>query len=102
LRKNNEVADIEVVLYQVAAVINDRSSLSAGDQPAIPQLLKQAKTKLSELNKIIERLAATCDRKTFLLRASAWRKEQAKLQALQEDIKTVKSSPNIMLGASNS
>ena len=99
---NNEVADIEVVLYQVAAAVNDRSSLPASDQTAIPQLLKQAKTKLSELNDIIERLAATCDRKKVILRASAWRKEQPKLQALQEDIKTVKCSLNIMLGASNS
>ena len=99
---NNEVADIEVVLYQVAAVVNDRSSLPASDQTAIPQLLEQAKTKLSELNEIIERLAATCDRKKAILRASAWRKEQPKLQALQEDIKTVKCNLNIMLGASNS
>ena len=50
---NNEVADIEVVLYQVAAVVNDRSSLPASDQIAIPRLLKQAKTKLSELNEIM-------------------------------------------------
>jgi hypothetical protein len=99
---NNEVADIEVVLYQVAAVVKDRSSLPASDQTAIPQLLKQAKTKLSELNEIIGRLAATCDRKKVILRASAWRKEQPKLQALQEDIKTVKCNLNIMLGASNS
>jgi len=64
--------------------------------------LKQAKTKLSELNEIIGRLAATCDRKKVILRASAWRKEQPKLQALQEDIKTVKCNLIIMLGASNS
>ena len=99
---NNEVADIEVVLYQVAAALNDRSSLPARDQTAIPHLLKQAKAKLSELNEIIGRLAAACDRKKVFLRASTWRKEQPKLQALQEDIKAVKCSLNIMLGASNS
>ncbi len=99
---NNEVADIEVVLYQVAAVIENRSSLTDSDQTAIPQLLKQARTKLSDLTDIIQRLTATCDRKKLILRASAWRKEQPKLQALQEDIKTVKCSLNIMLGASNS
>lgn len=98
---NNEVSDIEVVLYQVAAVLKDRSSLAPSDQTAIPQLLKQAETNLFELKEIIERLATNCDRK-IILRARTWRKEQPKLQALQRDIKAVKCSLNIMLGASNS
>ena len=72
---NNEVADIEVVLYEVAAVIEDRSSLTDSDQNAIPQFLKQARTKLSELDEIIQRLNASCDRKKLILRASAWPKQ---------------------------
>lgn len=99
---NNEVADIEVVLYQVAAVINERSCLPQKDQTTIPQLLRQASTRLNELKEIIQRLASTCARKRVITRASAWRKEQPRLNALQDDIKTIKSSLNVMLGASNS
>jgi chromosome segregation ATPase len=99
---NNEVSDIEVVLYQVAAVLSERSVLPQSAQMNIPPLLELARAKLSELKAIVDRLSAIGATKGILSRASAWRKVQARLQALQEDIKTVKCSLNIMLGASNS
>lgn len=101
---NNEVADIEVVLVQVATVFNDRAhSIPENQQQAIPRLLKQANAKLIELQSTIEQLNKLCDRtKIVVLQAHAWRKEQPKLRALQDDIKTVKCSLNIVLGASNS
>ncbi|CAI7587887.1 unnamed protein product [Penicillium glandicola] len=37
-----------------------------------------------------------------IFRAHAWRKEQGRLQVLQDDIRTVKANLNVMLGASNS
>ena len=101
---NNEVADIEVVLIQVATVFNERAhSIPANQQHAIPRLLEQAKAKLSELQSTVEHLTKLCDSAKFAaLQAHAWRKEQPKLRALQDDIKTVKCSLNIVLGASNS
>jgi len=72
-------------------------------QQAIPQLLKQAEAKLVELQVAVEELARLCDGEKFVLvQAHAWRRKQPKLLALQEDIKTVKCSLNIVLGASNS
>ncbi len=101
---NNEVVDIEVVLVQVATVFNDRAhSIPENQQQAIPRLLEQATAKLSELQSSVGQLAKHCDRAKFVvLQAHAWRKEQPKLRALQDDIKTVKCSLNVVLGASNS
>jgi hypothetical protein len=102
---SNEVTDIELVLYQVAGVVKKRANEPAlrEEQDHISTLLKQARSKLEELRLIVERLIEKCElTKVPLFRARAWRKDQPRLQALQEDIKTVKCSLNIMLGASNS
>ena len=102
---SNEVADIELVLYQVASVVEERAGdpILQDQQANIPQLLKQAQAKLDELRTIVQKLTEFCEHtKIPLFRAHAWRKDQPRLQALQEDIKTVKCSLNIMLGASNS
>lgn len=101
---SNEVTDINVVLIQVASVFNERAcSIADNQQQTILHLLEQAEAKLGKLQKIVQELANTCDRaKLSVLQAHAWRKEQPKLRVLQEDIKTVKCSLNIALGASNS
>ena len=100
---NNEVADLELVLLQVALLTEERATLPQSKQSAIPHLLKQARTKLVELNRIVSRLTASCrNTKIPIVGANAWRKEQTELQVLQEDIRTIKCSLNIMLGASNS
>ncbi|KAK4203616.1 hypothetical protein QBC40DRAFT_21245 [Triangularia verruculosa] len=101
----NEVADLEVVLSQVATLLKERSNLLGSQQTisAIPHLLVQARLKLSQLAAIVERLtAASLDYKIPVIKAGIWLKEQGRLQTLQEDIRTVKSSLNILLGASNS
>ncbi|KAL6720093.1 hypothetical protein ACLMJK_002014 [Lecanora helva] len=99
---SNEVADIEFVLHQVAAVLKERNCLSEDDKASIPTLLIQAKAKLTELKSVLDQLAGSCARKRVLLRASVWRKWYPKLQALQVDIRTIKCSLNVLLGASNS
>ena len=102
---SNEVSDIELVLYQVASVVEKRTGdLALKEQePHIQHLLDQAGSKLSELRTIVETLMDIVKKtKIPIFRAHAWRKNQPRLQALQEDIKTVKCSLNIMLGASNS
>lgn len=102
---NNEVSDLELVLYQVASLIEKHAGDPAfKEQEAYLQhLLDQAGSKLSELKSIVETLTAIVKTaKTPIFRAHAWRKNQPRLQALQEDIDTVKCSLNIMLGTSNS
>lgn len=102
---SNEVSDLELVLHQVASVIKKRTGDPALKEQGehVQLLLKQAYAKLAELRIIVEtftHIAKTAKAPVF--QAFAWRKHQSRLQALQEDIKTIKRSLNIMLGASNS
>lgn len=100
---NNEVSDLELVLYQLASLVEERVCLPEGNQSTIPHFLRQARTKLIELKGIVNRLAITIrNAKIPIVGANAWRKEQKNLEELQEGIRTVKCSLNIMLGASNS
>ena len=101
----NEVSDIELVLHRVASVVVKRTgdpALTEQEQYII-HLLDVAGSKLHELRIIVEtftNLAKTT--KIPFFQAYAWRKNQPRLQMLQEDIKTIKRSLSIMLGASNS
>ena len=102
---SNEVSDIELVLRQVASVVEKRTGDPAvkEQEQSIRHLLGQAGSKLHELRTIVEtftNLAKTT--KIPFFQAYAWRKNQPRLQMLQEDIKTIKCSLNIILGASNS
>ncbi|KAK8091252.1 ankyrin repeat protein [Apiospora phragmitis] len=100
---NNEVADFELVLTQLALLLEQRKcTLTDSNEMAIPHLLRQARMKLNEAHEIVKRLAIECRAsRSTLLGVHSWRKEQERLQMLQDDIRTVKSSLNIMLGASN-
>ena len=102
---SNEVTDIELVLYQVAATITKRQEIPVlhTEVANIQHLLRHAQNKLEELRAVVERLTKFCrSTKVTILGARAWRKDQPRLQSLQEDIKNIKCSLNIMLGASNS
>ena len=101
---NNEVADTEIVLAQLAAVFNKRTSLiEEAEYRVTLELLSQASVALSQLQDILKESTALCDRSKFvLIQARAWRKEQPHLERLQADIKRVKCTLGIMLGASNS
>ncbi|KAF6220492.1 hypothetical protein HO133_002925 [Letharia lupina] len=85
---SNEVADIEFVLYQVVAALQERNCMSDSDQGSIPD--------------IFDYLAGSCTRRRVLWRAAVWRKWLPKLQALQADVRAIKCSLNVLLGASNS
>lgn len=102
---NNEAVDIEVVLYQLAAVVRERESLSSSlrEQEDINHLLERARTKLGELRAIVDRFSKTLiNGKGAIFRGHRWQREQERLLVLQEDIKSVKCSLNIILGASSS
>ena len=101
---NNEVADTEVVLDQLATLSSKRTSLiEEAEQQVTMELLSQARVALSQLQDILKAFTGLCARSKFvLIQARAWRKEQPKLEKLQDDIKRVKCTLGIMLGASNS
>ncbi|KAF2238519.1 ankyrin [Viridothelium virens] len=102
---HNEVVDLKVVLFQLAAVTQDREALlsSTPERADIEYLLKRAETKLTELDTINLRLVNTCiETRIAIFRGPRWQREQTAIQTLQEEIKSVKSSLNVILGASNS
>ena len=102
---SNEVTDIELVLRQVAAIVEKRARdpILRDQRENIPLLLNQARTKLDELTKIVHKLQdVSAHTRIPLFKLAAWRREQPRLLALQEDIKTIKCSLNVLLGASNS
>ena len=101
---SNEVADTEIVLAQLATVFSKRTSLiEEAEQQVTLELLSQASVALSQLQDILKGLTRLRDRSKFvLIQASAWRKEQSNLERLQANIKRVKCTLGIMLGASNS
>ena len=101
----NEVSDIELILHQVALAVEQSTGVSTleGQEVHILHLLDQARPRLEELNVILDTLlgfAKTAE--TSIFRIHVWRKNQPKLQALQEDIKIIKCSLNIILRASDS
>lgn len=104
---SNEVSDIEVVLYQVARVVEERSHssipISHADKTTIPHILRKAEVKLNELKEVIDRITKLPTKNAAIVfKVRLWRKEQSRIQILQEDIKEIKSSLNVILGASNS
>lgn len=109
---NNEVADLELVLRGVATVFSERqqaSLVSDKDEANIPVLLAHVRGKLLELKEVVDRLTepvvarpAPHSKLASFLNAREFTKEQPGLALLQEDIRTVKCSLNILLGASNS
>lgn len=100
---SNEVADFELVLLQLAGLLETRRQLPESKYSAMPHLLKQARVKLTELESIIHKLIRVRQNSRMPITiVKAWRNEQARLKELQDDIRSVKSSLNIMLGASNS
>lgn len=100
---NNEVADLNFVLFQVSSLIEDRSCLPESKFSAIPHILGQAGKKLLEIKNIVSKLTRACGAtRTPIVWANLWRKEQGRLQSLQDDIRAIKANLNIMLGASNS
>lgn len=100
---SNEVADLELVLLRVNDLLGERAALPESNYLAVPHLLKQCRLKLDEVESIVNNLTRIYLRsKMPLSLMHAWRSDQERLKELQDDIRTIKSSLNIMLGAANS
>jgi len=76
---SNEVTDIELILYQVASVLEKRASdpVLQDQQADIPQLLKQAQAKLDQLRAIVRRLTEICEHQNPSLPSSRLAQEPA-------------------------
>jgi hypothetical protein len=104
---SNEVADFELVLLQVAKVAEYRESFRAQivhDDGNIPILLGTAKAKMEELRTLTITLTRQCVNSKGLgfFRAQTWKKTQTKLGNIQEQIKSIKASLNLLLGTTQS
>lgn len=100
---NNEVVDFEAVCRQIVDTLDRRQSakLDAQTDSSIRQLIVEASQTLHELQHLLGGVITTSKR-SKLHAANAWRKEQSRLEQLQNKIKTVKSSLNFWIGASQS
>ncbi|KAI3552818.1 B-cell lymphoma 3-encoded protein [Colletotrichum abscissum] len=102
---SNEIQDFNVVLQQVAIAVKERrvSGQDAYGESTLLPLLIRGNNVLVDLKAILERLLATgTKKKEAISRVLMWRREQGTVSSLQEQIKQVKSSLNVLLGASNS
>ncbi|DAA74392.1 TPA_exp: Ankyrin repeat protein [Trichophyton benhamiae CBS 112371] len=99
---NNEVADLEIVLFELASLTERRTAVVDSDRLSLQHLVKQAEVKLLELQEIVGRLRTAYRDAAVPFALGAFSKEKTRLQGLQEEIRSVKCDLNIMLGASNS
>ena len=101
----NEVSDIQLILHQVALVVEQvqANQHSRGKRHISSIYWNKLGPRLEELKVIVDTLiefAKTAETSTF--RVYIWRRNQLRLRAMQEDIKAFKCSLNFILGASNS
>lgn len=102
---NNEVEDLRVVLFQVSSIIREREShgVESHTETKIQGLLMQGRSRLLDLKEMLTRIRLSGSRKRELVfRTLLWRKQQEAIGLVQHDIKSLKSSLNVLLGASNS
>lgn len=102
---NNEVEDLRVVLFQVSSIIKEREMCGVKSQAEtnIQNLLVQGRSRLLDLKELLMRIRLSGSRKRELIfKTISWRKQQEAIGLIQHDIKSLKSSLNVLLGASNS
>ncbi|KAI4671320.1 uncharacterized protein J4E88_009354 [Alternaria novae-zelandiae] len=101
----NEITDLELVLRQISAALQQRTISSEAGEESLAPILTRTKAYLSDLAKALEKFADLCaghGTSTAIDRSILRYKGKALLQGFQEKIRTVKESLNMMLGASNS
>lgn len=103
---NNEIQDFTVVLHQVSIAVEERR-LSGHDDDGklrLYDLITRGEEVVLDLKAILERLssAAGIRKRDAIPRVLMWRRDQGRVAWLQENIKQVKGSMNILLGAANS
>ena len=100
----NEISDLEIVLRQIGQALEQKSLDPNNGQESLEQVLARTKDHLSELGKALERVANACagGKVKIISKSAIWWKEKSLFQSFQEDIRSVKGTMNLMLGAANS
>lgn len=100
----NEISDLECVLRQVGHALEQKSLAPVNEQGSLEQILARTKGHLADLAKALERVANACagGNCKIISKSAIWWKEKALFQGFQEEIRSVKASLNLVLGAANS
>lgn len=100
----NEISDLEGVLREVGYALEQKSLAPDNEQGSLEQILVRTKGHLADLAKALERVANACAGAKFkvISKSAIWWKEKTLFQGFQEDIRSVKATLNLMLGAANS
>ncbi len=100
----NEISDLEVVLRQVGYALEQKSLNPDNEQGSLEQILARTKGHLAGLAKALERVANACagGKVKIISKSVIWWKEKTLFQGFHEDIRSVKATLNLMLGAANS
>ncbi|GFF56429.1 hypothetical protein IFM46972_10511 [Aspergillus udagawae] len=100
----NEVTELEIVLRQIAGLLQQNGLTSDADQESLEVILKRTKDHLASLAETLKRVGHAFDggKAKFIRRSAIWLNERELFQGLQDDIRAAKANLNILLGASNS
>lgn len=100
----NEISDLEGVLRQVERAVKQKSLDPDNEQGSLEKVLARTKGHFADLAKALERVANACGGgKVKIISKSAIRwKEKEIFQGFEEDIRSVKATLTLMLGAANS
>lgn len=100
----NEVSDLEGLLRQVGHALEQKTLALDNEKGSLKQILARTKGHLAGLAKALERVANACagGKVKIISESAIWWKEKTLFQGFQEDIRSVKATLNLMLGAANS
>ena len=100
----NEVSDLEGVLRQLGHALKQTPLAPDNDQESLEQILARTKGHLADVAKALERVANTCagGKVKVISKSAIWWKEKALFQGFQEDIRSAKTTLNLMLTTANS
>lgn len=104
---NNEVADLEIVLNELATLIKERQAVPVLENPKghdqIPAIVNHTQNLLSDLRRIVEQIsvAGGCSKIAPVQKIRAWQRHITQLNLLQDEIRTAKSSLNLIIGTSS-
>ena len=100
----NEVSDLEAVLLQISHALEQQTLTANNEHGSLAHILIRTKAHLTDLGKALDRVANACkgSRIKIIAKSAIWAREKTLFQGFQEDIRSVKATLNLMLGAANS
>ncbi|EXJ54889.1 uncharacterized protein A1O5_12955 [Cladophialophora psammophila CBS 110553] len=100
----NEVSDFEAVLRQVEDALNQQTLVPDNEQGSLEPILNRTKGHLADLVKALHRFEDACkgSKIKIIANSAIWLRYRTIFQRSHEDIRSVKTTLALMLGASNS